>query len=211
MRTLFWTLLCLFSAQSWAHPHSFLDMKNKIVIVNERFIGVEMNWWLDEITSAELLYEINESEDKAAAIKKITNEMTLNAVSAHYFSELYDANDRPVKFSATPQNAELQIHDHRVVFHFMMPLAEPLPLKGERLRLYTFEPSYYLAMVYEQARDLSASPQSLCRISLEQPKVNQQLRLYASGLDKNQTADLPPGSLSLGAQFAQQVNIVCNE
>lgn len=203
-------LLSFFSAFVAAHPHSFLDIKNKVLIANGHLDGFQMSWWLDEITSAELIYEINSSSDKQEAMAKITNEMNDSAISAHYFSELYNANDEPIKFKAKPFQPSLEIVGNRIIYHFTLQLAQPQPLKGQRLRFYTFEPSYYLSMAYEKPSDLTASTQSLCKISLEEPKINQTLRLYAAKLDKSESPELPPDSLSLGAQFAQKVSIICD-
>lgn len=210
MKSLFLSLLCLVSSPLFAHPHSFLDIKNQVIIEQEQLVGFRMSWWLDEITSAELIYEINSSADKSEALKKITAEMDASAVGAHYFSELYNAHNEPVKFKAKPKDSSIEVQGNRVIYHFTLPLASPQKLKGESFRFYTFEPSYYLSMAYEKESDLTATSQSLCKITLEQPKINQELRLYASRLDKNDTPDLPAESLSLGAQFAQKVSIVCD-
>lgn len=200
----------LFAAiNAFAHPHSFLDMKNKVLINQEKLEGFEFSWWLDEITSSELIYEIRSAANKDDAIKKMTAEMDQSAVDNGYFSELYNADDQKLTFNDQPLNSSVEIQDNRVVYHFTLALAEPLSLKGQVLRFYTFEPSYYLSMAYEKAEDVTSSEQNICQIKMEEPKVNQDLRLYASKLDKTDTPDLPPNSLSLGAQFAQKVSIVC--
>lgn len=209
MRRFLRLFLLLLPTSLVAHPHSFLDMKNQVLIENGKLEGFRLSWWLDEITSAELIYEINADSDKTAAIAKITEEMNTSAVEAHYFSELYNAKNEPIKFKAKPFDPTLEIQGNRVVYHFTLKLADPQAVKGQAFRFYTFEPSYYLSMAYEKESDLSATQQSWCNVSLEQPKINQDLRLYASQLDKNQSPDLPNGSLSLGAQFAQKVSIVC--
>lgn len=210
MKSLFWTLLCLVSPVVLAHPHSFLDIKNKVLIEQGKLNGFEMSWWLDEITSAELIYEINSAKDKQGAIEKITNEMNVSAVEAHYFSELYNAQNTALKFKAKPFQPSLEIQGNRIIYHFTLQLAEPQPVKQQAFRFYTFEPSYYLAIAYDKDSDLTSTAQSECKVSLEQPKVNQELRLYASKLDKTESPDLPADSLSLGAQFAQKVSIVCD-
>ncbi len=65
-------------------------------------------------------------------------------------------------------------------------------------------------MNYEKASDVSSTEQNLCKVEMIEPTVNQSLRLYASTLDKNETPDMPAErGLSLGAQFAQKVSIVC--
>lgn len=211
MKKLLLSLFSLFLSFSlWAHPHSFLDMQNNVLINQEKLEGFELTWWLDEITSAELIYEINSAINRDETIKKITEEMDQSAVVNHYFSELYNAENQAIKFKAKPLNSSLEIKDNRIVYRFTLALAEPPLVKGQSFRFYTFEPSYYLSMAYESGKDLSVSPQTLCSVKLEEPKVNQDLRLYASQLDKDDMPDLPSESLSLGAQFAQKVSILCD-
>lgn len=199
----------LFPLSLFAHPHSFLDMQNKILINRDKLEGFEFTWWLDEITSAELIYEIQSAADRDEAVKNMTKEMDSSAIENGYFSELYNKENKSIKFKDKPQNSSMEIKDNRVVYRFTLALAEPLPVKGEVLRFYTFEPSYYLSMAYEGAKDVTSNEQNFCQIKLEEPKVNQDIRLYASKLDKTDTPDLPSGSLSLGAMFAQKVSIIC--
>lgn len=210
MKILLSFIFSLFSISVLAHPHSFLDIKNKVMIENGRLNGFAMTWILDEITSAELIYEINQSSDKQAAKQKITQELNESAVNNHYFSELYDEKQTPIKFKAMPINPSIEIQDNRVFYHFELTLATPQDVTERSFHLFTFEPSYYLYMGYEKFSDLTSTDQYLCKVSLEEPQVNKSLRLYASGLDKTASPDMPEDiSQSLGAQFAQKVNIVC--
>ena len=204
-------LFSFISVTAFAHPHSFLDMKNKVMIQDGKLTAFQMSWMLDEITSAELLYEVKASKNKQAAKDKITRELDESAVANHYFSELYNAKDEPIKFTAKPINSSIEVKENKVVYHFELTLADPQEVRNQTFRLFTFEPSYYLSMAYENAGDVTISEQGLCQVMMEEPKVNQDLRLYASGLDKTQTPDMPgTGSLSLGGQFAQKVSVICN-
>ncbi|AUI65404.1 MULTISPECIES: DUF1007 family protein [Glaesserella] len=208
----FFTVLfsILLSTSIFAHPHSFLDMKNKVLINQDKLDGFELSWMLDEITSAELIYEINSSQDKKQATAKILKELDDSAVGTHYFSELYNQQNQAVKFKGRPHKSSVEIKHNRIIYHFTLLLAEPQAVKGQSFRFFTFEPSYYLAMNYEKASDVSSTEQSLCKVEMIEPTVNQSLRLYASKLDKNETPDMPDNKgLSLGAQFAQKVSIVC--
>lgn len=212
MKKYFLGLLSLFCITQTvlAHPHSFVDMKNQVLITDDTLKGFAMSWMLDEITSAELLYEINRAENKPEAIKKITDELSTSAIEAHYFSEFYNEKNEPIKFKAKPINPSVEIQKNRIIYHFELTLAKPQALKGHSFRLYTFEPSYYLSMSYDNASDVTVTHQSICKVSMEEPQVNDSLRLYASSLDKTETPDMPTtSSLSLGAMFSQKVNIVC--
>lgn len=211
MKIFFSLLFSLFSLAAIAHPHSFLDIKNNVLIKNGQLQGFEMTWILDEITSAELIYEIQSSKSANAAKTKITEELNKSAVDNHYFSELYDENDAPLKFKASPTQPRIEIKDNRVFYSFTLSLAEPQAVKGRKFRLFSFEPSYYLYMGYERYSDLTSHGQDLCRVFLEEPKVSQSLRLYASQLDKTESPEMPSDNRdSLGAQFAQKVNIECH-
>lgn len=207
---LFALFIAVLALPAFSHPHSFLDMRNKVMIENGKLNAFAMTWILDEITSAELVYEIQSAKDKKAAEQKITEELNESAVANHYFSELYDEKEMPIKFKAKPINPRIEIKDNRVFYHFELTLAQPQDVKGRSFRLFTFEPSYYLYMGYEKFSDLTSTEQNECKVTLEEPKVNQSLRLYASSLDKTESPDMPSDkSLSLGAQFAQKVSIQC--
>ncbi|MDH2925470.1 ABC transporter substrate-binding protein [Nicoletella semolina] len=196
--------------QLLAHPHSFLDMKNQVRIEQGKLKGFAMSWRLDEITSSELIYEINSSKDKSAAREKILEELKQSLVQAHYFSEFYDKQNQPVKFKSLPETPTLRIEHNRIIYDFFLPVAKPPQVAGQRFKLFTFEPSYYLYMGYESKNDVSSSDPTQCQVVLEEAKVNQSLRLYASKLDRTETPDMPLESGgSLGAQFAQKVNVIC--
>ena len=136
-------------------------------------------------------------------------EMVQTAIENHYFSYLYNAKDEPLKFTTKPSNTTFRIAGNKVIFYVTFYLSRPYDLKNNPVRFYTYEPSYYMAMEYNNKDDLTIS-NSVCKATLEQPKVNSQLRLYASSLDKTQTPDMPEGEdNTLGAQFAQKVVAVC--
>jgi ABC-type uncharacterized transport system substrate-binding protein len=40
-----------------AHPHSFISLKTEVVADNGLLTGFKMRWTMDEITSADLLYD----------------------------------------------------------------------------------------------------------------------------------------------------------
>lgn len=200
----------IFQAFASAHPHSFLTMQNKVLIADGHLTGFAMRWTLDEITSAELIYEIQTASDKAAALAKITEELNISAIESHYFSELYDQDQQAVKFKAKPVKPKSSVENNRLVYEFELQLAKPQAVQGKTFKFFTFEPSYYLYMGYDQPSDVSIGEQNLCKVSLVEPDVNQSLRLYASKLDKSENPDMPSDRrLSLGAQFAQMVRVQC--
>lgn len=49
--------LAVLSFGAGAHPHSFIHLKTEVVSENDRFVALKMRWTMDEITSADLLYD----------------------------------------------------------------------------------------------------------------------------------------------------------
>lgn len=210
VKTLVIVLTALCVKQAFAHPHSFVDLKNHIILEGTQLTSFQMEWMLDEVASSELIYELNNSKDKEKTRKDITAEMVQSALQNHYFSVLYDSKNQPITFTTQPTETRFDIRQNRVVFYITFYLTKPYELKQDKVRFSTYEPSYYIAMEYNRPNEISISNAS-CKATLVQPQVDNKLRLYASSLDKTQSPDMPDNEdYSLGAQFAQKVEIVCD-
>lgn len=201
--------LLFFPFLAFAHPHSFIDMQTNIRMEKQHLQGFAVQWTLDEIASSELLYELKTSPERAEAEKKISEELKQTAIDSHYFSRLYDEKNQPIKFKEMPNEASIRVDGARVVYSMSFNLDKPYDMRGKGVNFYTYEPSYYIGMEYNADSDVRIDD-SRCKITLAQPQASQELRLYASSLDKNAIPDMPDDeAASLGAQFAQKVRIQC--
>ncbi|GAB7270289.1 hypothetical protein DZS_16830 [Dickeya ananatis] len=63
------TLLAL-SGPALAHPHSFIDMKTTVEGKDDLITGLRMNWTMDPITSADLLYDAGNAAKDSDVWKK---------------------------------------------------------------------------------------------------------------------------------------------
>lgn len=45
-----------------AHPHSFIRLKTEVVSDNETIVALKMRWTMDELTSADLLYDAGDAK-----------------------------------------------------------------------------------------------------------------------------------------------------
>lgn len=207
MRGLLLSLLLL-SAASSAHPHSFIDMKTALLADGDTFTGLKMTWTMDEITSADLLYDAGDAQPGSEAWKKLAAEVMANVLGQHYFSEVWH-NGQRVKFLNLPKTYGLSRSGNKAVLEFTLPLAEPPRLTGEHFEILTFDPTYFVDMTYENARALSlpSTLQTRCEFTLQTPKPDDNLKQYALSLDK---ADAPPEQMDLGRQFAQKVTLTCH-
>lgn len=201
-------LSLLMTPLAWSHPHSFIDMKTQLVANNGRFTGLKMSWTMDEITSADLLYDAGEAKPGSVVWKKLAAGVMANVLGQHYFSEVWHHKQR-VKFLNLPTEYNLSRRGNKAVLEFVMPLAEPPTLKDQRFEILTFDPTYFVDMYYDnaQALTLPAELQSRCTFDLHTPKPDDSLKQYALSLDK---ADAPPEEMDLGRQFAQTVILTCH-
>lgn len=201
-------LLMLLSAPVWAHPHSFIDMRTELLADGDTFTGLKMTWTMDEITSADLLYDAGDAQPGSVVWKKLAAGVMANVLGQHYFSEVWH-NGQRVKFLNLPQEYSLARSGNKAVLEFVMPLAEPPQLAGQRFEILTFDPTYFVDMTWRDANALRLPPalQSRCAFALATPKPDDSLKQYALSLDK---ADAPPEQMDLGRQFAQKVTLTCH-
>ena len=190
-----------------AHPHSFISLKTEVVADNGLLTGFNMRWTMDEITSADLLYDAGNAKPGDEVWKKLAAEVMANVLGQHYFSELWH-NGQRVKFDNRPDGYGLEREGHQAVLTFTLPLAKPQPLAGQTLTLSTFDPTYYVDMYYDKDADftLPTAMKTSCTAKVMTPKPNEKMLSYAQSLDK---ADAPPEDMELGNYFAQKVTLQC--
>ena len=204
MKSLFTLLFSLFSLNVLAHPHAFVDLKTQVLTENQTLKGFRMSWTLDEIASSTLIYEVQSSVDPDKTKQDLTQEMIDTAKKDHYFSYLYNQKSNLILFTETPSDYGFVVENNRIIFSMNVYLSEPQKLSTVPITLMSYEPTYYMAMEYNDQSDVSIDDKK-CEIKVVQPKVDDTLKLYASSLDKDQT----PEDQSLGRAFAQKVEMKC--
>lgn len=190
-----------------AHPHSFIRLQTEVVSENDRLVALNMRWTMDELTSADLLYDAGEAKPGSEVWKKLAAEVMANVLGQHYFTEMWH-NGQRVRFHNRPGEYAMAREGHQAVLTFTLPLAEPQPLSGQTYTFSTFDPTYYVDMSYEEERDVSLSPamKKQCHITLHTPAPSEESLSFAQSLDKE---DAPPEDMELGKQFAQKVTLIC--
>ncbi|MRT03484.1 DUF1007 family protein [Ewingella americana] len=191
-----------------AHPHSFIDMQTTLVTKDQQLTGLKMVWTMDEITSADLLYDAQKAKSDSTVWKKLAAEVMARVLSQHYFTDFY-RDGKPIKYLDLPSEYQLSRKGDQAVLEFVMPLAAPQPLHGSPMIFSTFDPSYFVDMTYKDKTALHIPPEMAqsCSLALFTPKPDASLQSYALSLDK---ADAPPEDMDLGQQFAQKVTLQCH-
>ncbi|WP_411569355.1 DUF1007 family protein [Serratia sp. UGAL515B_01] len=200
-------LFILFSVGVGAHPHSFIDMNTTFVAKDQKLMGLKMVWVMDEITSADLLYDAENAKSDSEIWKKLAAEVMANVLGQHYFTDIY-RDGKPLKYLNLPTEYQLSRQGHKAVLEFVLPLAQAQPLAGKPFEISTYDPTYFVDMSYQDKKALHLPPEmnKQCKVSLMTPKPDKSLQAYALSLDKN---DSPGEDLALGQQFAQRVMLSC--
>ncbi|AWH90112.1 DUF1007 family protein [Limnobaculum parvum] len=201
-------MMCLLSPLAGAHPHSFIDIDSSLVIQKQELVGVRMVWEMDELTSAELLLDAAMAKDSPTVWQSMADELMENTRNQLYFSYM-KSNGKPVQFAEKADNYSLSRHGNKAVFTFVLPIANPIPLKNSTITLSTYEQSYYVDMRYpsEKSIHLPDDITGICSVKLTSPKPDVSLMAYANSLDKN---DSPGEDMMLGSKFAQIVTLKCH-
>ena len=199
--------LAFLSLNARAHPHSFITITNQLVVSDGALTGMKMRWVMDELTSADLLYDAGTAKPGDEVWKKLAAEVMANVLGQHYFTEFWH-NGKKVKFDNLPKDYGLARQGHQAVLTFTLPLASPQPLVGQTYTFSTFDPTYYVDMSYEKDSDVAfaADFKGACNVSVHTPQPNEQMLSYAQSLDKE---DAPEEDMQLGKQFAQKVTVQC--
>lgn len=197
----------LLSLSAQAHPHSFITLTTEIVAQDGKINGLKMHWVMDELTSADLLYDAGNAKPGDEVWKKLAAEVMANVLGQHYFTEFWH-NGNKVKFDNLPRDYGLARDGHQAVLTFTLPLATPQTLAGQTYTFWTFDPTYYVDMSYENDAHVSL-PKDLhatCRVTIQTPQPSEEMMTYALSLDKD---DAPEEDMDLGKQFAQKVTLTC--
>lgn len=116
--------LAVITSAASAHPHSFISLKTELVTDGTQLSGLKMRWTMDEITSADLLYDAGNAKPGDEIWKKLAAEVMANVLGQHYFTEFWH-NGQKVKFLNRPTEYGMTRDGHQAVLTFILPLAHP--------------------------------------------------------------------------------------
>ncbi|MCW2253947.1 ABC-type uncharacterized transport system substrate-binding protein [Providencia alcalifaciens] len=201
-------IFCLFiTSKGYAHPHSFIDMQVVPDIKQEQFIGLTFTWKMDPMTSVDIAYDLKKSKEGDIQWKKQAATLMANILAQDYFTDFY-VQGKKMALQHLPAHYRLQREGLQVVFTFTVLFVHPFAVKNANIEFLTYDPTFFVNMTYpnNNAIILPKGLDSECKITLQEPNVADELRLYAYSLDMNQSAE---DDDTLGLQFAQRVKIQC--
>lgn len=175
---------------------------NTYIQGNEQEItSLYMVWEFDAITTAYML----DGEDRSdpTMLKRLANSIAENMLGHHYFTYFYQDED-PIKYRKAI-DPDLTLKRGKATLRFDLPLAKPVPLNSDNLKLLIFDPTYYVDMSWNSATAIHLSDNMACNIRLEKPNPTPEQMAYAMALP----IDADPDE-ALGQLFTETVYIDCH-
>ena len=80
--------LTVLSLNVSAHPHSFITITNQLVVADGKLTGMKMRWVMDELTSADLLYDAGNAKPGDEVWKKLAAEVMANVLGPVSYTHL---------------------------------------------------------------------------------------------------------------------------
>ncbi|MGB2078191.1 MAG: DUF1007 family protein [Vibrio sp.] len=197
----------LFSALTWAHPHSWISVKTQLLSQDQKITAIKMDWEFDAMTSAYTLDgEDTSPEHLEQTLQNLANESIQNMLAEHYFTYFYQG-DNPIRYFEA-ENARYTLKQGKLTLSFELPLEKPQPVQGQSLKLLVFEPSYYIDMTWKSEDDikLSGDLAKACQVEIIEPTPTPEQMSYAMSLP----ADADPDN-ALGQLFTQTAEFHCQD
>lgn len=206
-------LLCgLASGAVFAHPHGWIDLSVRLLVDDQgRATALHQSWRMDPFYSLVVVEELEAAAGDAgieAGLDQLGGEIRDNLKPHDYFTEI-ELDGEPLALAEVTEYT-VMYRDARIEFVFLLPLAEPRPLKGETLRYRVFDPTYYLEVVHEAEDDtpldeaLTVSGDADCRLRILPADPDPERVMEAAMLDR--TDEAAPG---LGRHFAETGEVTC--
>lgn len=207
--------ICLLIGGLWAqpvaaHPHSWIDMKADMILDERgRLIAIRQHWSFDTYFSMVTLADvINEHGDKQTGLVKMADQMIGNLTRYRYFSVLaIDGSEIELPRPSWYQLTENTRQDQPMLeLEMLFDITRPVVIRDKNLTWSVFDPTYYIAMNYWKAENVSIQGETgaRCQLNLDSPNPSFELIEYAQSLDRTRK-----DTDGLGINFAEKVRIVC--
>ncbi|MFB0974924.1 MAG: DUF1007 family protein [Tolumonas sp.] len=205
-RLFFLIVLSLATPLAVAHPHAWMDLQTRFLINDQQQLtGLDLIWHFDDFYSANLIEDMKQKEEPLEKQFQDFARQSVEFMATDNWLTHLELNGKKLAFSK-PTAYRTEKQDYHLVLHFVLPLKEPIPLKGNSLSLSIYDSTYYVEMLHHKTSAVSISDYAanLCDIRLETPNPPEDISAYAASLDINQKSEK-----GLGTLFAEKVLLTC--
>jgi ABC-type uncharacterized transport system substrate-binding protein len=159
-----------------AHPHIWIDVVATFVFDNARVTGVRFQWTFDEFFSAGVISEFDKNKNKAfdgAEIEAVRTGAFEGVKEAGYFTDVL-IGEKKVEITET-KDFGAAVEKGAAVYHFTVPLAEPLDPAKTALEVTVYDKAYFVDIAFQGGKDalkLMGGGSEACKIELFDDRSN---------------------------------------
>jgi ABC-type uncharacterized transport system substrate-binding protein len=204
--TLF-VLLSLAAPLAMAHPHAWMDLQTRFLIdKQQQLTGLDLIWHFDDMYSANIIEDMKQKKAPLAQQYQQFAKDSIDFMASENWLTHLQVNGKPITF-IKPTAYRTEKEEYHLNLHFVLPLKEPVPVKGNTFTLSIYDSTYYVEMLHHKASAISVADDAigLCSTKLDTPTPPEDISAYASSLDATQQSDT-----GLGTLFAEKVILTCH-
>ncbi len=201
----------LYAQSVAAHPHYWISLKADMILDEQgRLSKIRQQWAFDVYFSMMTVKDVvNEHGDKQTGLRKIADQIIDNLSKFHYFSTLTVDGAEVIlpQPSSYQLNENTQLEQPILELEILFDMASPVIIQDKNVVWSVFDPTYYIAMNYSTAANVSIQGDNAdqCELQLDLPDLSRELMEYAQSLDRSQK-DIN----GLGIKFAEKIRINCS-
>lgn len=207
------TALLLFgwSPAAQAHPHAWIDLRTAVKIDSQgRITAVELDWTFDPYYTLFTLEGIVAAGTPLQpSLDALARENLVNLRDFDYFFDVRADGKRQVLGEVTHYQTE--IRDEHLWMRFEVPLATPIDPKALPVSISSYDPTYYIEVLYAEDGPLvtfedaaTGAALEICTADIVLPNPTMEERFFAASLGPDED-----GGTALGEIFAEKAVLAC--
>lgn len=180
LRLPIWLVLLggLWTTPAIAHPHILVDSYAILEFQDGKIVALTIGWRFDPAYSSSLVQDFDADKSgtlSPAEIAEMEKDAFRTTAKHSYFT--YGKVDGAAIQWLPAEKFSVMVHENALVYHFRLPLPQPVDPRRQNITLSTYEESYYMDIDFpgEQAITMTGDGSAGCRARMAPDKSN---RLY---------------------------------
>jgi ABC-type nickel/cobalt efflux system permease component RcnA/ABC-type uncharacterized transport system substrate-binding protein len=198
-----------------AHPHVFTEAKTELVVdAQGRLTGIRHAWTFDEVYSAFAAQGFDTNRDGTLSREELQPLADINVTSVAefgYFTWVL-VDGRPLRFGEpSGQYLTYDNETKQLTLHFLLPLAEAVDARANRVLVKVYDPEYFVAfdLIEENPVSFAQGAPSACRFEIRRPQeLDETVMLELSRIPATMRA-LPSELRGVTSALANDIGIDC--
>jgi ABC-type uncharacterized transport system substrate-binding protein len=145
---------CTSARPASAHPHIWIDVVATVLFDNAKVTGVRFQWTFDEFFSAGVISEFDKNKNKKfepAEIEAVRTGAFEGVKEVGYFTDVL-VDDKKFEIALT-KDFTAAVEKGSAVYHFTVPLTEPLDPAKHALALTVYDKAYFVDISFQGGKD----------------------------------------------------------